>query len=211
MMITVFSGHEMRSYPLLLADVFRFRHKVFVDQKGWEDLRRDSGLEHDQFDDDDTIHQICFSDGAIVGYQRLRPSLKPHLLSDVLGHFCRQPLPRGPDVWEWSRFCLDTTKREMRPRSNEHFLTLCQGVVEWCLANDIRATTVAIDCRLMVVAMQLRFQARPLGFPVRVGREDVVALELTIDGETLDTIQEARGSSETVLQPCRSLPAALAS
>ena len=63
--------------------------------------------------------------------------------------------------------------------SNGLFLELAQGVVEWGMAHNVDTATVAIDWRLMVVAMQLRFFVRPLGFPKRVGREEIVALRLS--------------------------------
>jgi acyl-homoserine lactone synthase len=63
----------------------------------------------------------------------------------------------------------------------------------------IDTVTVAIDWRLMVIAMQLRFFVRPLGFPKRIGRDEVVALRMSFNRETLDAIQAARGTGERVL------------
>lgn len=51
----------------------------------------------------------------------------------------------------------------------------------------------------MVIAMQLRFFVRPLGFPKRFGRDEVVALRTSFNRETLATIKEARGSEASVL------------
>ncbi|WP_214703865.1 hypothetical protein, partial [Escherichia coli] len=62
----------------------------------------------------------------------------------------------------------------MRPRGDSPFLELAQGKVEWGMANRVDTVTVAIDWRLMVIAMQLRFFVRPLGFPKRIGRDEVV-------------------------------------
>lgn len=76
---------------------------------------------------------------------------------------------------------------------------MAQGVVEWGMAHRVDTVTVAIDWRLMVIAMQLRFFVRPLGFPKRIGRDEVVALRMSFNRETLETIREARGSGEPVL------------
>jgi acyl-homoserine lactone synthase len=46
------------------------------------------------------------------------------------------------------------------------------------MASKVDSATVAIDWRLMVLAMQLRF-IRPLGFPKRIGRDEVVALRMS--------------------------------
>jgi acyl-homoserine lactone synthase len=51
----------------------------------------------------------------------------------------------------------------------------------------------------MVIAMQLRFFVRPLGFPKRIGRDEVVALRMSFNRETLATIRQARGCDDPVL------------
>lgn len=171
------------------------------------DLRQPDGLERDRFDDVHAIHQICLRDDDIVGYQRLLPTTRPHLLSDVLTDLCHRRPPRGPRVFEWTRFCVAPGSREMRPRADGPFFELAQGVVEWGMAHRVDTVTVAIDWRLMVIAMQLRFFVRPLGFPKRIGRDEVVALRMSFNRETLATIHQARGCDDPVL-PDLSLPTA---
>jgi acyl-homoserine lactone synthase len=89
----------------------------------------------------------------------------------------------------------------MRPRNDSPLLELAQGVVEWGRARRVDTVTVAIDWRLMLIAMQLRFSIRPLGFPKRIGRDDVVALRMSFGQDTLEAIQAARGTTEPVLAP----------
>ena len=198
-MLMVIPGSDISRHAVLMDRAFRFRHTVFVDEKGWEDLRQPDGLERDQFDDAHATHHICLRGDEIVGYQRLLPTTRPHLLTDVLSDLCRKRPPRGPRVFEWTRFCVAQGHREMRPRGDSPFLELAQGVVEWGMASKVDTVTVAIDWRLMVIAMQLRFFVRPLGFPTRIGRDEVVALRMSFNRETLDAIQAARGTGERVL------------
>lgn len=198
-MLLTIPGSDVARQAALMDRVFRFRHEVFVEEKGWEALRRADGRERDRFDDAHAIHQVCLRGDTIVGYQRLLPTTRPHLLTEVLGDLCRRKPPRGPRIFEWTRFCVAPGCRELRPRANGPFLELAQGVVEWGLANRVDTVTVAIDWRLMVVAMQLRFFVRPLGFPKRIGRDEVVALRMSFNRETLSTIREARGSRTPVL------------
>ncbi len=206
-MLMVVSGSDIGRHTALMERVFRFRHTIFVEEKGWDDLRQPDGLERDRFDDAHAIHQICLRDEQIVGYQRLLPTTRPHLLTDVLPDLCHRKPPRGPRVYEWTRFCVSPSRREMRPRGDGPFLELTQGVVEWGMANRVDTVTVAIDWRLMVIAMQLRFFVRPLGFPKRIGRDEVVALRMSFNHETLFAIREARGCNEPVL-PGSSWPTA---
>lgn len=206
-MLMVIPGSDISRHAALMDRVFRFRHSIFVEEKGWIELRQPDGLERDRFDDIHAIHQICLRGDDIVGYQRLLPTTRPHLLSDVLTDLCHRRPPRGPRVFEWTRFCVAPGSREMRPRADGPFLELAQGVVEWGMAHRVDTVTVAIDWRLMVIAMQLRFFVRPLGFPKRIGRDEVVALRMSFNRETLATIRQARGCDDPVL-PHLPLPTA---
>ncbi len=206
-MLMVIPGSDTGRHAALMDRAFRFRHAVFVDEKGWDELRQSDGRERDRFDDEHAVHHVCLRGDEIVGYQRLLPTTRPHLLSDVLSDLCRRRPPRGPRVFEWTRFCVAPGSREMRHRGDSPFLELAQGVVEWGMANRVDTVTVAIDWRLMVIAMQLRFFVRPLGFPKRIGRDEVVALRMSFNRETLAAIQQARGCVEPVL-PIPALPPA---
>ena len=206
-MLMVIPGSDISRHATLMDRVFRFRHAIFVEEKGWTELRQPNGLERDRFDDVHAIHHICLRGDEIVGYQRLLPTNRPHLLSDVLADLCHRRPPRGPRVFEWTRFCVAPGSREMRPRADGPFLELAQGVVEWGMAHRVDTVTVAIDWRLMVIAMQLRFFVRPLGFPKRIGRDEVVALRMSFNRETLATLRQARGCDEPVL-PTLPLPTA---
>jgi acyl-homoserine lactone synthase len=207
-MLVLIPGSEISRHKDLMDQVFRLRHAIFVEEKGWDDLRQPDGLERDRFDDAHAVHQICLRDDEIVGYQRLLPTKRPHLLTEVLADLCRHQPPRGPRVFEWTRFCVAPAHREFRYRANGPFLELAQGVVEWGMAHRVDMVTAAIDWRLMVVAMQLRFFVRPLGFPKRIGRDEVVALRMSFNRETLAAIQRARGCDGLVLAHKGSLPAA---
>ena len=193
-MLMVIPGSDIGRHAALMDRVFRFRHSIFVDEKAWTDLRRPDGRECDQFDDEHAVHHVCLRGDEIVGYQRLLPTTRPHLLTEVLGDLCREQPPTGPRVFEWTRFCVAPGWRDLRPRPDGPFLELAQGVVEWGLGHKVDTVTVVIDWRLMVIAMQLRFFARPLGFPKKIGRDEVVALRMSCNREPLDTVQEARGS-----------------
>ncbi len=206
-MLMVIPGSDISRNAALMNRAFRFRHAIFVEEKGWSDLRQSDGLERDRFDDAHAIHQLCLRGDDIVGYQRLLPTTRPHLLSDVLTDLCRRKPPRGPRVFEWTRFCVAPGHRDMRPRADGPFLELTQGVVEWGMAHRVDTVTVAIDWRLMLIAMQLRFFVRPLGFPKRIGRDEVVALRMSFNRETLAAIHQARGCDDPVL-PDVSLPSA---
>ena len=198
-MLLAIPGSDVSRRSALMESVIRFRHAIFVEEKGWSDLQRPDRLERDPFDDEHAVHHVCLRDDEIVGYQRLLPTSRPHLLSDVPGDLRRARPPRGPRIPEWTRFCVAPGCRDFRRHPDGPFLELAQGVVEWGLVCAIDTVTVAIDWRLLVLATQLRFFARPLGFPKGIGRDEEVALRMSFNRKTLETIHEARGCSAPVL------------
>lgn len=82
-----------------------YRHKVFVEQLGWE-LRTQDGAELDQFDRPDTVYVVAQDgEGHVYGCARLLPTTRPYLLGEVFPQLLNGlPPPRSPDVWELSRF-----------------------------------------------------------------------------------------------------------
>lgn len=196
-MLIVVPGSELSRQQALMDRAFRFRHAVFVEEQGRVNFHGSDERERDQFDDENAVHQICLRKGEIAGYQRLLPTTRPDLLTEVLEDLCREVPPTGPAVYEWTRLCVARPHRDLRLPVNESvFLELALGIVEWSMTHDIHTVTVAIDPRLMVITMQLGFFVRPLGFPKRVGQEEVVALRMSFNRQTLARLHEAR-TSET--------------
>ncbi|WP_244442351.1 acyl-homoserine-lactone synthase [Bradyrhizobium sp. OHSU_III] len=96
-MLMVIPGSDIGRHAALMDRAFRFRHAIFVDEKGWSDLRQPDGRECDRFDDAYAIHHVCLRGDDIVGYQRLLPTTRPHLLSDVLTD-CQSAFKFGSDA-----------------------------------------------------------------------------------------------------------------
>ena len=88
--------------PELMEQVWLFRHKRFVEQLGWEELRREDGRERDLFDTADAIHVVLVHRGRIVGYSRLITTTLPHFASSLRRSLSAR-LPSGPSIFEWSR------------------------------------------------------------------------------------------------------------
>ncbi|AZO82099.1 MULTISPECIES: acyl-homoserine-lactone synthase [unclassified Bosea (in: a-proteobacteria)] len=191
-MLLAIPGTDIHPHAAPMERACQFRHKIFVDDRDWSDLDQ-AGCNH-------TVHRICLRDEDIVGYQRLLTTTRPILLTNNLADLCWKRPPTDQRTFERTRFCVAPGWRDTRSKGDEPLLELAQGVVEWALAHRVGTLAVAIDWRLVVIAMQLRFFVRPLGFPKRIGRDEVVALRMSFDRETLHTIQEARGPKASVLR-----------
>ena len=99
------SGVPSELQPGLVADVARYRHKVFVEKLGWQ-LKCENAFEHDQFDRDDTVYVVAQDDAQeIIGTARLLPTTRPYLLGEIFPQLLKGlPPPASEDVWELSRF-----------------------------------------------------------------------------------------------------------
>lgn len=101
----VMSGDPKALPTGVYSKIARYRHKVFVEQLGWE-LKTQDGSELDQFDRPDTVYVVAQDDeGHVSGCARLLPTTRPYLLGEVFPQLLNGlPPPCSPDVWELSRF-----------------------------------------------------------------------------------------------------------
>lgn len=192
-MIDVITAENAFLFQNEMEEVYRLRHKVFVEEKGWRALEKPDGREQDQFDTDDAVHMICRREGSVVGYQRMLPTTKPHLLSTVLSDLCEVERPEGPNIWEWTRFCITKPYRGrvFSPVSN----ALVSAIVEWCIPRDINRIVIEMEPIWLLRLVQLNFMVTPLGIPRQMGNESVVAVVAQFDERTLQMLQDMRGNS----------------
>jgi|SRR5579872_2210361 acyl-homoserine lactone synthase len=188
-MIELISGVLPGEHPLL-EQAFRLRHSVFVEERGWELLRRPDGREIDQFDDADAVHELALHEGVVVGYHRMRPTTEPHLLADVHRHLCERPYPRSPLVWEWTRYCV---RRDRRGGSVLGGVgsELLFGAVEWCLDRGVQDVVLEYHPGWIAYFMTLGFKVRPLGLPTEIDSEPIIAVQMHFDERALAQIRES--------------------
>lgn len=198
-MILALTTQELRAVPELWTSVHSLRHDIFVDEMGWEEIRRPDSLELDQFDHDDAVHHLAIRNGALAGYQRMLPTTRPFLLSEVLTDLCEGPPPSAPSIWELTRYAVAKPWREGRRGVSSVGSELIAGFVEWGLARGVDQVIIEFEPMWVLRALQLHFLARPLGFQRTYGRQQVVATLLKFDAETLDVVRHYRGETEPVL------------
>ncbi len=198
-MIHLVDAENIREYRAEMDQAYRLRHQVFVEESKWEELRKADGREIDQFDDGRALHMLYIRDGAVLGYQRMLPTTKPHLLSDVLPDLCEGERPVGPEVWEWTRYCVSRPHRERGRALSPIANSLLSGIVEWGLSTGVSTIIIEMDPIWLLRLVQLYFRVTPLGLPRRYGPSDVVAVAAKFDSRTLARLREMRGDTESVL------------
>jgi acyl-homoserine lactone synthase len=182
-----------------MEQAYRLRHEVFVEEMGWTDLRKPDGREIDQFDDGRAVHMLYLEGGRLKGYQRMLPSMRPHLLSDVLPHLCDGELPSGPHIWEWTRYCVAKDHRDrgriLSPAGN----FLLSAIVEWGMENGVSNIIIEMNPIWLLRLVQLHFMVTPLGIPKDTGKESIVAVTAAFDRRTLVRLRETRGDDRRAI------------
>lgn len=99
------AGTEKEWPPHIYPQILRYRHRIFVDELGWDIPNRD-GMESDQFDREDTVHVVARDSlGEVRAYSRLLPTVKPYLLAEIFPQLMDgKSLLCSEDTWELSRF-----------------------------------------------------------------------------------------------------------
>ncbi|ABD08016.1 Autoinducer synthesis protein [Rhodopseudomonas palustris HaA2] len=198
-MIHLVTAENAAAYHELMEQAFRLRHAVFVDELGWHDLKREDGRDVDQFDDGRALHMLYVENGRVLGYQRMLPSLRPHLLSDVLRHLCDGDLPVGPQIWEWTRYCVAPGCRDRGRMLSPVGNMLLSAIVEWGLESGVSEIIIEMNPIWLLRLVQLHFRVTPLGIPQKVGKDDVVAVTAAFDRRTLNRLREMRGDEREVI------------
>lgn len=143
--------------PGLMEQIWSFRHRKFVEEMGWEELRHSDQRERDSYDTADTYHVVLVADKRVVAYSRLLPTTLPHLTK----RFCEEvavKTPSGPSVFEWSRCATADDAPLINGRSASDLLMT--GVLE-CLL-ELEAQTVIFLTYQSVIKMMRR-----RGYPIK--------------------------------------------
>ncbi len=208
-MIYIVTPENEHLYSAEMDQVFRLRHKVFVEEMGWTALAKPDGREIDQFDTKHAVHMLYIEDREVLGYQRLLPSTRPHLLSEVFPELCEVERPEGAHIWEISRHCVAPGHRAGGRYANSVANALATALVEWGFECGISQYIIEIDPMGILPLIQLHFRLMPLGLPKNIGGKDVIALTMNFDNRTLQRLREMRGSRRRALSESLQRPAQL--
>jgi len=182
----------------VLDEAMRLRHKVFVEEKGWNSLRRDDGRDVDQFDTPATVHHVAIVNGEVAGYQRFNATTGPHLLVDVHNELCDAPSPRGSHVWEWSRYCV-ARKFKREGAFCDVASTMLIGALEWGEPLGILNFVLEFHPVWITRFLELGFDVKPLGLPKDYDGEPTIAVCLGYGENTYQRMLELRGIHGPVL------------
>lgn len=116
-----------------LPSMHRLRYKEFKQRQAY-DIPVFKDMEYDAYDNLATVYIIWRDESGIVrGCSRMAPTDRAYMIKDLWPTMVTQmPLPEHPDIWESSRFCIDSAcPAELRQRIK---LEILQAKMEYALA-----------------------------------------------------------------------------
>jgi N-acyl-L-homoserine lactone synthetase len=166
-----------------LRGMFAARKEVFIDLLGW-DLPALAGLyELDAFDNEHARYLILTDhQGRHLASARLVPTSRPHILDSIFPVLCGDGVPRGPQIREITRFCLDRRldARERRLVRN-HLITV---IVQDALNSGVMQYTGVAEMGWLQQILSFGWDCAPLGLPAMHGAKMLGALVINIDEAT---------------------------
>src|SRR5260370_24068997 len=162
---------ERTAQPLAdqaLRSMFEARKRVFVDLLKWDVPALDGRFELDQFDDEHAIYLIVRGNrGEHLGSARLLPTIRPHLLDTLFAELCAFSPPRGPNIFEITRFCLERrlpAARRLVVRNK-----LVSALADFALQRGIATYTGVAEMGWLQQILSFGWACRPLGLPRAIG------------------------------------------
>lgn len=183
MRLYTFDGACPAAEQQILKNMFEARRRVFVDLLGWKVPVLEGIYEIDQFDDVHAVY-LVITDGELqhLASARLLPTTRPHILGSLYPGLCDAGVPRGPDVKEISRFCLDPRIGAAGRRAARNMLV--SALADYAVPRAIaRYTGVAGPAWLRQI-LAFGWRSRTLGEPRDVNGELLGALAIDIDAQT---------------------------
>lgn len=166
-MISVLKGKDRERYSSFFDDLYRLRYQVFIKDRGWS-LPCHFGLEIDEYDVDEAIYFVeTDQTNKILSTVRLTPTLSHSLTADYFDHLieCHHS-PRSADVFEATRFIVNSTCRRQQQRSRAE---LIYKMTEWCIQNHVSCVQAVIDLSTLKTYVELNPDTQPLGLSQSYG------------------------------------------
>lgn len=169
----------------LHSKVAIYRHKIFVEQLGWE-LRTRDGEELDQFDRPDTVYVVAQDDqGHVSGCARLLPTTRPYLLGEVFPQLLNGLLPpNSPDVWELSRFAAVDLNNQVSTQgqfSSQIAIELLQESIACAAAHGAKRLITVSPIGVERLLRRAGFHMHRAGPPMIIDGHPIFACWIEID------------------------------
>ncbi len=186
-------------YAGALMEMHHDRKQVFVDLLGWSLPARGSWLEVDEFDNDYAVYLLAREGGRHQGSVRLLPSTGPTMLDALFGDLCPGGVPSGENIWEISRLVTSPHDSSgMRALRVHRMLAL--ALVEFARLNSIARYNLVAEAKRVPTLLAMGWTVHPLGLPTWRDGEELQALQVLIEEDTLERVRRRVRIGQPVLQ-----------
>lgn len=200
MSIIIINPFNKESCGELLDETFLLRNKVFNERLGW-DLPIFEGREIDQYDTDSSYYLVCYEkELGVYGGCRFLPSVTDYMLESTFAHVNCGALPKSKDVWESSRFFIDSSAfKEKDPcLAQKATYELMLGMLEFGFYKNMREVITLTDIRIERIFRMAGWPLERLSEVVKIGNTLSVGAILPISETNFMNIQRKSGLQNTM-------------
>jgi acyl homoserine lactone synthase len=196
--VSISTSHLFAGNPIY--EQHRLRHECIVKRQSWN-VPTIRNMEYDQYDNPAACYLVWRDrNGKARGSSRLYPTDRPYMLQEVFPHLVNKiPLPKGPKVWEGSRFCVDAS---LEPAKRQRIIQeIVIGYLEFGLAQGItRIIGVMYPAYCRNIFIRNGWDVEWLGDVSKsVEGHKIVAGSLSISEAILQKVRAKTGIYENVL------------
>lgn len=187
-MLHLIEGARPHLADAVLRNMFEARKRVFVDLLGWDVPVLAERYEMDQFDTPHALYLVLTDRaGGHRASARLLPTTRPHILEGLYASLCDGPVPRGDDIYEITRFCLERTlpARERRTARDQ----LIAALASFGLDHGIRLYTGVAEPVWLRQILAFGWRCRQLGPERVIDGVALGALEIELSADTPDLLR----------------------
>ena len=136
MAVHVVSIENAHTLGDVIPSMLRLRYREFRARQSY-DIPTFKDMEYDAYDTPAAVYVVWRDEGVVRGCSRMAPTDRAYMIRDLWPSIITAlPLPSQADIWESSRFCIDSGfPAPLRQRIK---LEILQAKIEYALAVKIR-------------------------------------------------------------------------
>jgi acyl-homoserine lactone synthase len=193
-MIYLIDRRNRAAFSQQLEEMFRIRHDIYVNRRGWKALCREDGREIDQFDTEDAVYLLGLNElGRVTSGLRLVPTTRPHLIREVFPHAVTWGrIPSDEKIYEFTRYFIVGDKSGTLRKRRAAGELLC-AMFEYGLSAGLTHFSLLCDTFFLPHMLECKWKVRPLGLPTPYEEGTCIAVLFEVSEAAIEGTREARG------------------